>query len=152
MRRGVPSSGLGLKPGGFFGYAHSGGPSAPNATPTASTLARTSLTTRHALRVDVERVHRGARRHEQAVAVEAAEADVGAALRQVDAADQLRLAVEDVDAVERVRAHAPAHPEVAVDVGAKAVGRPAGPGLQEDASLGELGAVVDQVVDLDDPR
>src|SRR5258706_13566965 len=113
MRRGVPSSGLGLKPGGFFGYAHSGGPSAPNATPTASTLARTSLTTRHALRVDVERVHRGARRHEQAVAVEAAEADGGGGLREGGAARQVCLAVEDGGAVAGGPAPAPGPPEVA---------------------------------------
>src|SRR5258706_15368436 len=117
MRRGVPSSGFGLKPGGFFGYAHSGGPSAPNATPTASTLARTSLTTRHALRVDVERVHRGARRHEQAVEGEAPEANVGAGLRQGGGGGQLRLAREDVDTGTGVRAHAPAHPAVAVGGG-----------------------------------
>src|SRR4051812_10185547 len=50
----------------------------------------------HALRVDVKRIDRRACRHEQPVAVAAAEADVGAALRQVDAADQLALGVEDV--------------------------------------------------------
>src|SRR5207344_741867 len=110
------------------------------------------LSARHALRVDVERIHRGARRHEEPVAVQAAEAHVGAALGQIDAPDELGFAVEDVDAVERLAPHAPAHPQVAVDVEAEAVGRAAGLGLQERAALGELRAAVDHVVDLHDAR
>src|SRR5881394_2123212 len=46
-------------------------------TPRAAALAA-----RCALRIHVERVDRGARRHEQPVAVQAAEAEVGAALRE----------------------------------------------------------------------
>src|SRR5207302_21739 len=46
---------------------------------------------RRALGVHVERIERAARGHEQPVALEAAEADVGAALGQADAADQLAL-------------------------------------------------------------
>src|ERR1700737_593081 len=48
-----------------------------------------SLPARRALGADVERIERLARGHEQAVALEAAEADVGAALGQLDAADEL---------------------------------------------------------------
>jgi len=54
---------------------------------------RTASTARYALRIDVERIHRGARRHEEAVAVQAAEADVGTALGQIDAPDELGFAV-----------------------------------------------------------
>src|SRR5258707_2208719 len=74
------------------------------------------------LGLDIGRVDRGARRHEQAVALLAAEAQVGAGLGQMDLADEI--------AVRRVAAHAvllgvrPAHaaPDIAVDVGAHAVG------------------------------
>ena len=45
------------------------------------------LPTRRPLGIDVERVEGLARGHEQAVALEAAEADVGAVLRQRDAPD-----------------------------------------------------------------
>src|SRR5258707_13245107 len=49
----------------------------------------TRSTTRDALRVDVERIKRVARRHEQAIAMAAAEAEVGAALRQGGGAERL---------------------------------------------------------------
>src|SRR5206468_8287220 len=101
---------------------------------------------RHALRVHVERIDRGAGGHEQAIAVGAAEAYVGAALGQVDAPDELRFAVEDVDAVERLAAHAPAHPQVAVDVQAEAVRRPAGLGGEKHAAVREPRAAVHDVV------
>src|ERR1700682_5846475 len=47
------------------------------------------LATHRALRVDVERIDRMARRHEQAVALDAAETQVGGALGQHDLADPL---------------------------------------------------------------
>jgi hypothetical protein len=62
-----------------------------------------------------------ARRHEQPVAVAAAEADVGGALGQRYEADRLAGGIEHLDAVER-GAHAPAAPQIAVDVDPKAVG------------------------------
>src|SRR5712672_150952 len=111
---------------------------------------KVSSSTRRTLRIYVERIHGGARRHEEPVAVQPAEAQVGAALGQLDAPDELGLAVEDVDAVERLAAHAPAHPQVAVDVEAEAVGRAAGLGLKEHAPFGEPRAAVDDVVDLHD--
>src|SRR5438445_5696232 len=102
---------------------------------------------RHPLRVHVERIDRGAGGHEQAIAVDAAEAHVGAALGQVDAPDELLFAAEDVDAVERLAAHAPAHPQVAVDVQAEAVRRPAGLGGKKHAAVREPRAAVHDVVD-----
>src|SRR4029453_17962205 len=66
---------------------------------------------RRALRVDVERIQRLARRHEQAVAFEPAEADVGGALWQRDAADWLAVGREYHDALEFSRPHAPAPPQ-----------------------------------------
>src|SRR5438132_12339777 len=52
------------------------------------------LSAERALRVDIERVDRLARRHKQPVALHAAETEIGATLRQRDAADH--------DAVGRV--------------------------------------------------
>src|SRR6185312_15540518 len=52
----------------------------------------------------------------------AAEADVGAALRQADMADRLAFRIEDAHAIELVGAHAPAAPQIAVDVDSEAVG------------------------------
>jgi hypothetical protein len=63
----------------------------------------------YALRVHVERIDRVARRHEQPVAVAAAEADVGGALGQHYEANRFAGRIEHLDAVER-RAHAPAAP------------------------------------------
>ena len=57
-----------------------------------------------------------ARRHEQAVALRAAETDIGRALRQRDEADRLALVIEDLDAVLLRIAHAPAAPEIPIDV------------------------------------
>src|SRR6185295_107022 len=75
-----------------------------------------------ALAVDVDRVDRMARGHEQPVALDPAEADVGGALGQRDEADRLAGRVEHLHAVQR-RAHAPAAPQIAVDVDAEAVRR-----------------------------
>src|SRR5882762_7544140 len=75
-----------------------------------------------ALRVDVERIERVACRHEQAVPPHPAEAEVGGALRQVDLADALAVGVEHDHAVVAL-AHAPAAPQIAVDVAAEAVRR-----------------------------
>ena len=69
----------------------------------------------HALRVHVERIDRVARRHEQSVAVTTAEADIGSALGQRYEADRPTGRIEHLDAVERW-AHAPATPQIAVDV------------------------------------
>src|SRR5580698_4949618 len=79
------------------------------------------LSPQRALRVHIERVDRLARGHEQPVALQPAEADVGAALGQRDAADQLAVGRVDHDTVEFRIAHAPAAPEIAVDVAAHAV-------------------------------
>ena len=54
----------------------------------------------HALRVDIERIERLARGHEQAVALQAAEADIGAAFGQRDAADHGAVGGEHQHAVE----------------------------------------------------
>ena len=51
---------------------------------------RRNLSPQRALRIHIQRVDRLARGHEQAVALEAAETEVGAALGQGDAADQAR--------------------------------------------------------------
>src|SRR5262249_58944380 len=73
---------------------------------------------RRALRVHVQRVKRVARRHEQAVAMAAAEADICAAFGQSDLSDRLAGRVEDANAIE-LRRHAPAPPQNAVDLPTK---------------------------------
>ena len=65
----------------------------------------------------------------------AAEAEIGAALGQRDAADHDAVGRVDHDAVEFGIAHAPAAPQIAVDVAAHAVGR-AGAGVDEHALVG----------------
>src|SRR5947208_15317111 len=101
----------------------------------------------YALRVHVERIDRVARRHEQPVAVAAAEADVGGAFGQRYEADRLARRIEHLDAVER-RAHAPAAPQIAVDVDPKAVRRFFFFAVDEHAAIGELRSVVDHVEDV----
>src|SRR5258706_15224754 len=75
-------------------------------------------TPRRALGVDVDGIHRSAGGHEQAVAAWAAETQIGAAFGQIDAADQLAVRIEDLNTVQFLAAHAPAAPEIAVDVAA----------------------------------
>src|SRR5262245_8831508 len=94
-----------------------------------------------ALGIDVERIDRVARGHEQAVAVAAAEADVGAALRERDEADRLAVGVEHLDAVKTGAPHAPAAPQIAVDIDAEAVRRFLRIAVDQDAAVGELGSV-----------
>src|SRR6266436_536183 len=100
-----------------------------------------------ALRVHVERIERMARRHEQPVASDAAEAEVGAALGQRNEADRLAGGIENLDPVLLGGTHAPATPEIALDVAAEAVGRAARFSSDEGAAIGEL--VVVDVIDLD---
>src|SRR5260370_26226640 len=80
---------------------------------------------RRALRVDVERIDRMARGHEQPVALDAAEADIGRAFGQRDETDRLTARVEDFHSVLLRVAHAPAAPQIALDVAAEAVRRTA---------------------------
>src|SRR6266446_669042 len=107
--------------------------------------------TYRALRPDIQRIERVARRHEEAVTLDAAEADVGAAFGERDRADPLAVRIEHHDAVEPF-AGAPAAPQMAVGVAAEAVrrlGRLAG---HEWLAAGKLGAVVDDVIDPDEAR
>jgi D-galactarolactone cycloisomerase len=96
----------------------------------------TMLAPRRALRVYIERVDRLARGHEQAVALQASEAEIGAALGQRDAADHDAVGREHHDAVEFGIAHAPAAPQIAVDIGPHAVGRTR-TGIDEHALVGD---------------
>ena len=76
-----------------------------------------------AARLDVDGVEARARRHEEPVALRAAEADVGADLRQQNLADALAvLAGENVHPVVARADPAGARPEVALGVAADAVG------------------------------
>src|SRR3954464_10614616 len=84
-------------------------------------LRRADLSPGRALRVHIQRVDRLARGHEQAVALHAAEAEVGAAFGQGDAADHHTVGCEHHNTVEFGIAHAPAAPEIAVDIDAKTV-------------------------------
>src|ERR1700737_439656 len=68
------------------------------------------------LRLDIDRVQRLARRHEQAVALLAAEAHIGADLRQPDLADPYAIRRENLHTVVALADPARADPDVAVDV------------------------------------
>ena len=78
------------------------------------------LSARRALSLDIQRIDRLARRHEQPVPLHAAEADIGAAFRQQDAADQLAVGGEYRDAVLALAA-GEAAPDIALGVAADAV-------------------------------
>src|SRR5580765_5644063 len=94
-----------------------------------------SLAALDSRRVHVERVERRARRHEEPIALESPEAEVGAALGERDVPDELGGRVEDRHAVQAFAA-APAAPEVAVDVAAHAV-RNAVSAIDEHPAVGE---------------
>src|SRR5205823_5988507 len=94
---------------------------------------------------------RVARGHEQTVAAQAPEAEVGAALGQRDFADAFALGVEHHHAVQ-VFARTPADPEIAVGVAAKAVGDVAAVAGDDGAALAELRSLVDEIVGADHPR
>src|SRR5947208_6259880 len=108
-----------------------------------------SSATERPLRVDIERIERMARRHEQAVAAQSAETKIGAALGQRDLADPLALRAEDHHAVLSLT-HAPAAPQVAIDIAAEAVRRLIRLAGNEGARIGEL--VVEHVIEADHPR
>src|SRR5437870_5832358 len=91
-----------------------------------------------------------ARRHEQAVAVRSAETKIGATLRQRDETDPLAGRIEHHHAVER-RTHAPAGPDVAVDVAAEAIRRLVRLASDPWPLVGKLGAV-HHVEQMDDAR
>src|ERR1700733_12953677 len=95
------------------------------------------LSPQRTLRVHIERVDRLARRPEQAVALQSTQADIGAAFGQRDTAERLAVGRKDHDAVEFGIAHAPAAPEITIDVATHAVGR-AGAGVDQDALVGVL--------------
>jgi hypothetical protein len=101
-----------------------------------------------ALRLHIERIERTAGRHEQPVALGAAEADVGADLRQADAQDRLAVGRERHDAVELLAPCSPTAPQIAGDVAAHAVGRAAA-AVHEHPAIGELAAAIRHVIDLD---
>jgi hypothetical protein len=67
-------------------------------------------TSRCPLRVHVKRIERLARCHEQPVVLGSAETEVGAALRWVDAADQLAFRRIDENAIQFGSSHSPAAP------------------------------------------
>src|SRR5215475_3349195 len=101
------------------------------------------------LGLDIEGIDRLARSHEQAVALLATETHVGTALGQQDAADHRAVGRVDGDPVLSLAA-GPGAPDVAVRVDPEAVAA-ARLGATELAPVGHLGAIVDDIVDLDRP-
>src|SRR5260370_22516297 len=69
-----------------------------------------------ALRLDIDGIQRLARRHEQAVSLLAAEADIGAGLGQANLTDAHAIRRENLDALITFADPAPSDPDVAVDV------------------------------------
>jgi len=105
---------------------------------------------RFALRVHVERIDRVACRHEQAIALQATKTEIGTALGQGDEADRPAGRIEDFHPILLRIAHAPAAPEIAVDVDAEAIGSASRLGGDEDPAVAEL--VVIDVVGPDEAR
>src|SRR4051794_21495134 len=93
-----------------------------------------------------------ARRHEQAIALDAAKANVGATLGQGDEPYRLPGGIENLHPVLLRIAHAPPAPQVAVDVDAEAVRSAARLGVDEGPLVRESGATIDNIEDLDDAR
>src|SRR6267378_8160120 len=108
---------------------------------------RASSAANRTLRFDVERIERLPCRHEEAVALDPAETDVGAALGQHDAADHLAVGGEHDNAVLGLAA-GPSAPQIALDIDPHAVGATR-LGAVELTSIRGLGAVLDNIVDLD---
>src|ERR1700716_407289 len=69
-----------------------------------------------ALRLDIDRIQRLAGRHEQAISLLAAEADIGAGLGQANLTDARPVRRENLDAVIAIADPARADPDVAIDV------------------------------------
>ena len=87
--------------------------------------------------------------HEQAAATESAEADVGAALRQIDVTNRHAGRIENHHTVMAL-APTPSAPKVAVDIDPQAVAAAALIEAEDDAAVCDPGAVVDDVLDGDD--
>src|SRR5690348_10634807 len=100
----------------------------------------------HALRLDIKRVDRLARRHEEAVALPAAETHIGAALRQQDAADQIAVRRKHRDSVLALAAGETA-PDIAVGIDADTIGI-AGHRVEKHAPIRDLPAIFDNVIDM----
>src|SRR5262245_5622916 len=80
----------------------------------------------------------------------AAEAEVGAALWKIDAADQLAFWIENGDAIESLLPHPPANPEISIHIDAQAVRRAIGFGGDKRFAARQLGLF--DVVGPNDPR
>src|ERR1700682_2419400 len=93
-------------------------PHSPFATP----YSPTALAVMRALRLHIDRIQRLARRHEQAVALLAAEADIGAGLGQQDLADPGAVRREDLDPVITRADPSRADPDIALGIDPQAVG------------------------------
>src|SRR5689334_2858600 len=103
-----------------------------------------------ALGFDVHAVERRGSRHEETVLLRPAEAEVGAALRQVDLAEQRPVRAVAVHAVEPGATGRGRRPQVAVPVGADPIG-PAWPGeLHERAAIDRSDPVDVEDADLAD--
>ena len=81
-----------------------------------------------------------------------AETDVAASFRQVDTADEPAILIQDGDSIKALLSHAPANPQVAIDVDAKTVRGSAVPGSQERSTVCQLRSVPGDVVGSDDTR
>src|SRR5260221_13548726 len=85
----------------------------------------------HALDADVQRIDRVARRHEQAIALDPAEADGGATLGECDEAHRLGGGGEDLYARLLGGAHAPAAPQIAAHIDTETLRASPWPGVHE---------------------
>src|SRR5262249_58693964 len=93
----------------------------------------------------------GARRQEGGAAQKPAEADVCAALGQINPTNEFARRVEDRNAVIP-RAPAPAAPQVAIDIDAQAVGYASSLDGDEHSPVGKLRTIIDDVVNAESLR
>ena len=105
---------------------------------------------RDPLGIQVDRIYRLAGGHEEAVPLAPAKAQIGASLRERNMADHRGIRGKDGDAVEPWR-HPPPAPLIALDIATETVRSPLA-GIDEDAPIGELGAVFDHIKNTDQPR
>jgi len=107
----------------------------------ASRFWRQVLATLDALGIDVQGIQRLGRRHKQAVAVKPTETHIGTALGQGDTPDGRSVRRKDDYAIQLFCAHAPATPEVAIDITTHAIWRAPRPGVDHDPFVAQFSAM-----------
>ena len=104
------------------------------------------LPTLDALGIDIQGIQRLGRRHKQAVAVKPAETHIGTALGQGDTPNRGPIRREDDHSVQLFCSHAPATPEVAIDITTHAIRCAPRPGVDQDPFVAQFSAICRHIV------